>query len=157
VLVLALAAVPLSACGSSAVSRKDFIARANAICNNTLREMRNVPAPSSTGAVTLPALARYLSAVAPIVDSEVKQLNALPKPSGDLALLRRYLSAQAATAAHYRALEDATKSGNTAAMTAAIAALNASPAQRLARAYGLAACTGPTRTTSPTSGVAPTS
>jgi hypothetical protein len=156
-LVLALAAVPLSACGSSAESKKDFIARANAICNNTLRDTRNVPAPSSTGTVTLPALARYLRAVAPIGESEVRQLKALPKPSGDLALLHRYPAAQGATAAHYRAFADAAKSGDTAAMTAAIAALNASPAERLARAYGLTACTGPTRTTPPATGVAPTS
>src|ERR1700727_2935089 len=80
-LVLAAAALALSACGSSGESKKDFIARADAICNNATRDLLNVAAPATTGTVTLPALAKYLGAVVPIVASEAKQLNALPRPA----------------------------------------------------------------------------
>ena len=145
-LALAVTTVVLSACGSSGESKKDFIARANAICNNTTRDVATVPAPSTSGTVTLPALARYLGAVAPIVASEAKQLKALPRPTGDEATLRRYLAAVAATAAHYKALADAARGGDRQAMGAATAALRANPAPRLAAAYGLTECTGPAGT-----------
>jgi hypothetical protein len=145
-LVLAAAALALSACGSSGESKKDFIARADAICNNATRDLLNVAAPATTGTVTLPALAKYLGAVVPIVASEAKQLNALPRPAGDRAALRRYLAAVAATAGHYKALADAARAGNRQAISAATGALRASPASRLAAAYGLKECAGPTGT-----------
>src|ERR1700759_3731374 len=88
---MAFLALVLSACGSSGESKQDFIARANGICNNTVRDVRNVAAPASSGTVTLPALAKYLGAVAPILASEAKQLKALPKPETDRELLRNYL------------------------------------------------------------------
>ena len=145
-LVLAVAALALSACGSSGESKKDFIARADAICNNTTRDLRNVAAPSSSGAVTLPALAKYLGAVVPVVASEAKQLKALPRPADDQVPLRRYLAAVAATAAHYKALADAARAGDRQAISAATGALRASPASHLAAAYGLKECAGPTGT-----------
>jgi hypothetical protein len=145
-LVLAVAALALSACGLSGESKKDFIARANAICNNATRDLLNVAAPATTGSVTLPALAKYLGAVVPIVASEAKQLNALPRPAGDQAALRRYLAAVAATAGHYKALADAARAGDRQAISAATGALRASPASRLAAAYGLKECAGPTGT-----------
>jgi hypothetical protein len=145
-LALAVTTVVLSACGSSGESKKDFIARANAICNNTTRDVATVPAPSTSGTVTLPALARYLGAVAPIVASEAKQLNALPRPASDQSALRRYLAAVAATAGHYKALENAARSGDRQAISAATGALRASPASRLAAAYGLKECAGPSGT-----------
>jgi hypothetical protein len=145
-LALAAAALALSACGSSGESKKDFIARADAICNNATRDLLNVAAPATTGTVTLPALAKYLGAVVPIVASEAKQLNALPRPAGDRAALRRYLAAVAATAGHYKALADAARAGNRQAISAATGALRASPASRLAAAYGLKECAGPTGT-----------
>jgi len=144
--VLAAAALALSACGSSGESKKDFIARADAICNNATRDLLNVAAPATTGTVTLPALAKYLGAVVPIVASEAKQLNALPRPAGDQAALRRYLAAVAATAGHYKALADAARAGDRQAISAATGALRASPASRLAAAYGLKECAGPTGT-----------
>ena len=144
--MLAAAALALSACGSSGESKKDFIARADAICNNATRDLLNVAAPATTGTVTLPALAKYLGAVVPIVASEAKQLNALPRPAGDQAALRRYLAAVAATAGHYKALADAARAGDRQAISAATGALRASPASRLAAAYGLKECAGPTGT-----------
>lgn len=149
-LTLALIATALVGCGSSAETKQDFIARANAICTNTVRNVRSVAPPSTSGGVGLPALAHYLRAVTPLVASEVKQLQALPRPASDRALLRRYLAALAANASHYRVLADAARAGNSQATNAALAALQASPAGALAGRYGLTACA---RTT----GTAPTS
>ena len=143
---VSLVALALAACGSSGESKQDFVARANGICTNAIHDVRNVSASGSGGAVSAQALAKYLEAVAPIVASEAKQLKALPRPTGDEATLRRYLAAVAATAAHYKALADAARSGDRQAMGAATAALRANPAPRLAAAYGLTECTGPAGT-----------
>ena len=113
-LALSVAALALSACGSSGESKQDFVARANGICNNTVRDVRNVAPATGGGAITLSALAKYLGAVAPIVAGEAKQLGALPRPATDQALLRRYLAAVAATAVHYKALADAARAGDRA-------------------------------------------
>lgn len=139
---MSLVALMLPACGSSGESKKDFVARANAICDNTVRDVRNVAAPTSGGAVTLPALAKYLGAVAPILAGEAKQLKALPRPATGQELLRRYLAAVTATATQYKALADAARTGDRQAMSAATAALRTNPAGSLAARYGLHECSG---------------
>ncbi len=141
---LALAAVSLAVagCGSSAVTKKDYIARANAICSTAVRDVRNVTPPSTTGGASLPELGRYLEGVSPIVAAEAKQLRAIPHPKADRALLARYLTAVGATASQYRALADAARAHDRQAMNAATAALLANPAAGLARRYGLADCAG---------------
>jgi hypothetical protein len=105
-----------------------------------------VTPPASGGAVTLPALAKYLGAVAPIVAGEAKQLKALPRPATDRALLKQYLLAVDATAAHYKALAEAARAGDRQAMSVAIAALRADYAGQLASRYGLTECAGATGT-----------
>jgi hypothetical protein len=145
-LALTVAALALSACGSSGESKQDFIARADAICNNATRDLRNVAAPATSGTVTLRALAKYLAAVVPIVATEAKQLKALPRPAADEAALRRYLAAVTATAAHYKGLAVAARTGDQQAISSATAALQADSSSRLAAAYGLKECAGPTGT-----------
>jgi hypothetical protein len=145
-LACSLVALTLSACGSSGESKHDFVARANAICNNAVRDVRNVTPPASGGAVTLPALAKYLGAVAPIVAGEAKQLKALPRPATDQALLKQYLLAIDATATHYKALADAARAGDRQAMSVATAALRLNNAGQLASRYGLTECAGATGT-----------
>ncbi len=142
--VLALAALSLAAsgCGSSAETKKDYIARANAICSTAVRDVRTLtPPPAASGGVSLPGLARYLEGVSPIVASEAKQLRAIPRPKADRALLARYLAAVGATS-QYRALADAARAHDRQAMNTATAALLANPAAGLARRYGLADCAG---------------
>ena len=146
VALIAAGLVLVAGCGSSAVSKQDFIARADAICQNTIREVRDV-APSSTGAgISLPALARYLGAVTPIVGAEVRQLRALPRPAADRPLLNRYLAAVQLASVHYRALAAAARAGDRTAIEAATAELAASPSAALATRYGLTICAGPTGT-----------
>ena len=146
VLGVSLVALALAACGSSGESKQDFIARANGICTNAIHDVRNVSVPGSGGAVSAPALAKYLEAVAPIVVSEAKQLKALPRPTTDQALLDRYLAAVAAIAAQYKALAQAARAGDRQAMSTATAALQANPATGLATRYGLTECAGATGT-----------
>jgi hypothetical protein len=137
--VLLAVIIGVASCGSRAETKQDFVARANAICASTTRAIRNV-APPGAGAVSLPALGHYLSAVTPLVDSELKQLRALPRPTVDRRLLERYLNAAASEAADYRSLATAARSGNRTGVTSATAALQASPATTLAGTYGLTAC-----------------
>jgi hypothetical protein len=146
VLGVSLVALALAACGSSGESKQDFIARANGICTNAIHDVRNVSVPGSGGAVSAPALAKYLEAVAPIVASEAKQLRALPRPTTDRALLEKYLAAVAAIAAQYKALARAARAGDRQAMSTATAALQANPATGLATRYGLTECAGATGT-----------
>lgn len=148
--LLAALTVALAGCGSSAETKQDYTARANAICATAIRNVRNVATPSATGDVSLPALARYLRAVTPIVESELKQLRALPKPAADRALLDRYLAALAAAASQYKALASAAMAGDHGSMNAATAALQSNQDASLAARYGLTSCTGAT-------GTAPTS
>ena len=143
---VSLVALALAACGSSGESKQDFIARANGICTNAIHDVRNVSVPGSGGAVSAPALAKYLEAVAPIVASEAKQLKTLPRPTTDRALLDKYLAAVAAIAAQYKALAQAARAGDRQAMSTATAALQANPATGLATRYGLTECAGATGT-----------
>jgi hypothetical protein len=141
--------IVVAGCGSTVETKQDYIARANAICASTTRAIRNVAPAGASGGVSLPALGRYLDTVTPLVDSEVKQLRVLPRPAADRKLLERYLAAAAAEAAGYRGLAAAARSGNHAAVTAATAALQASPATTLAGQYGLSACVGGSGTVAP--------
>jgi hypothetical protein len=45
-------------CGSSAETKQDYIARANAVCASTTRAIRNVAPAGASGGVSLPALGR---------------------------------------------------------------------------------------------------
>lgn len=146
--VLLAVIIGLASCGSRAETKQDFVARANAICASTTRAIRNV-APAGAGAVSLPALGHYLASVTPLVDSEVKQLRALPRPAVGRRLLAQYLNAATAEAANYRALASAARSGDHAAVTSATAALQSSQATALAERYGLTACGGAAGTVMP--------
>lgn len=138
-----LAAVALTACGSSPVTKQDVIARANQICETAASSARSVT-PPAPGA--LPDLARYYQRVTPIVTVEVKQLRTLPRPAQDRALLDRYLAAIASSADEYRALANAAQSGDRGALASASAQLRSNPAAGLAMRYGIAGCGGSTAT-----------
>jgi hypothetical protein len=139
---LLICASALDACGSSAPTRSDVIARANAICETAFRDAHTVapPAASGGGGSSLPALAKYLKRVTPIVDTEVAGLRALPRPAEDRALLERYLAAMTASATQYRDLAVAADRGDSAGVASALAALRASPATSLAARYGFGSC-----------------
>ncbi|MBV9192888.1 MAG: hypothetical protein JO168_02005 [Solirubrobacterales bacterium] len=125
-------------CGASSYTRRDFIARADAICASALRQTRSI-APGT-------ALSAYLSAFVPVLQSEESQLRALRRPPGtaqDRAILAQYFAALAQTVAEYRRLAAAVKNGNEQRVTDAEAALGSSPVYSLATSYGLSSCGTP--------------
>ncbi|MFZ0039675.1 MAG: hypothetical protein WAK93_00080, partial [Solirubrobacteraceae bacterium] len=143
--LVATAALALVACGGGATSKKDVIARANAICADAVRDIRATPAPAG-GQISLPALATYLRQVLPTVKKEVASLRALPRPTQNRALLNSYLAAVAASGSDYEALAKAAARGDRAGVSQALEALQTNPDESLARRYGLAQCAGSTGT-----------
>jgi hypothetical protein len=117
-------------CGGG-VTKKDVIARGNAICANAVLAIRS--APPSKGSFTR---------VAAIVEHETAQLAALPRPAQDRALLGQYIAAAHQLASDYRKLADAQQTGDRSGVQAGFAALRANPAPKLAARYGLRECAG---------------
>jgi hypothetical protein len=76
---------------------KDVIARGNQISETAASAVRSVSPPNRE---PLAALAQYYKRVAPIVATEVKRPQALPRPSRDRALLNRYLAAITSSASY---------------------------------------------------------
>ena len=141
VTVLSLAAL-LAGCGSK-YTKSDFAARADGICTNAVREIRSLSLPSAAGGQGLRALSQYLAKALPIVQSEASQIRALKRPSGNQAVLDRYLSAQAEVVAEYRRLAAAAKRGDAQGVASAEAKLQSSPVAALAAQYGLHDCGTP--------------
>lgn len=132
--------VALAACGGGhATTKQDVIAQANQICATAAGSLRSLTPPSGR---SLAGLARYYRRVTPIVESEVKQLRALPRPPQDVALLNRFVAAIERSAADYHALARATRDGDRAAFARASAALRSNPAASLATRYGITECGG---------------
>jgi hypothetical protein len=149
VLPLTVAAALLAGCGSSTVTKRDFIARADAICAGTVRQLRTI-APQTGSSSGTGALAGYLARAVPLVQSEADQLRALKRPSGgtaaERAALARYLGALTRETGSYRDLAAAARRGDTQAVANAEAALRRSPVPGLAAGYGLRACGTPAGT-----------
>jgi hypothetical protein len=127
----------LAGCGGS-YTKKDFLARANAICASAVRQARSIP-PGGP-------LAGYVATVLPIVQSEASQLRGLKRPpvgARERAQLDQYFGALTQVVDNYRQLASAAKQGDRQAVTAAEAELRASPVTALATANGLHACGTP--------------
>jgi hypothetical protein len=134
----AVAGLALAGCGAShAASRKDVIARGDAICATAASAVRSVPPPSGQSSASL---ARYYRRVTPIVETEVRELRGLPRPAQDRVLMSRYVRAIASSAAQYQVLAAAAQRGDRGALARASAALRSNPAASLAARYGIADC-----------------
>ena len=139
------AVITIVGCGSHSETRKDVIARANAICFDAQQAARSVASPSA-GDTT--ALATYFDKVVPIVAKEARQLAALPRPEPRQATLNRYVAAVGASVADYRAAARAAAAGDQSGVTQALTRLQSIGAARYALAYGLNQCTGSAARTS---------
>ncbi|MBV9943334.1 MAG: hypothetical protein JO262_14515 [Solirubrobacterales bacterium] len=143
-----LIAVFAAGCGGRAYTKSDFIARANAICADALRQTRSIPPPGAAQA-TLgqdAALGAYLGSVLPVLENEASQLRALRRPPGNArehATLERYFIALTQTVRDYKELAAAATHGDDQAVADAEAALGASQVYSLAASYGLRACGAP--------------
>ena len=137
-----MAAVVLSACGSSAPSKASFIAKADAICASGDAQIKAVPTPPLTGTQSskLAALGRYVERVVPVARGVITRLKALAQPTQDRALLQQYLNALDVAAAHLDALGAAASTGSAAAVAARAGALRADHPDTFALRYGLKVC-----------------
>jgi len=143
-----LVTVALAACGCSSTTKKDVIARANAICSNAVSSVRAV-VPPAKGATSGTALAGYFKQLEPIVAKEVSQLRKLPRPSTDKALLNSYIDAVTKAGDVYKQLAAAARRDDIPSVAKYLSALRASPAQSLAQRYGMSQCAAAAGTASP--------
>jgi hypothetical protein len=135
--------VVLSACGSSAPSKKDFISRADAICARGDSQSKAVPVPQTTGltrAQVYAKLGSYIDEVVPVAEKVVGQIKALEQPSDNQALLHRYYASLDDGIAKLHALSAAAKQANTPALQSVVTALKTSESAQLARQYGFKTC-----------------
>jgi hypothetical protein len=132
-------AATIAACGGHSDTRKDVIARANAICFSAQQAARSVTSPN---AGDTKALATYFKKVVPIVVKEARQLAGLPRPTPRQATLNHYVDAVNASVADYRAAARAAAAGDGGGVTQALAKLQSGGATGYARAYGLTQCSG---------------
>ncbi|MGA2926739.1 MAG: hypothetical protein ABSG43_12215 [Solirubrobacteraceae bacterium] len=144
-LLVALAPIALVAGCGSAYSKSDFVARADAVCTTAVRQLRSIPPPATATAVAPEsgALAAYLGAVVPVVQSELSSLQSLRRPAneaGSHSALARWLAAFAQALQDYRGLEAAAQRGDPDAISSALAALQGNPVAALAAGYGLSSC-----------------
>ncbi|MDQ6850029.1 MAG: hypothetical protein M3070_08685 [Actinomycetota bacterium] len=138
-LVACLVAVVATACGSSSSTKKDVIARGNAICSSAVNSVRAV-VPPAKGAGSGTALAGYFRQLEPIVAKEVTQLRKLPRPSTDRAVLNRYIDSVTKAGNVYKQLVSAAERNDIPGVAKHLSALRASPAQSLAQRYGMSKC-----------------
>ncbi|HUA04196.1 MAG TPA: hypothetical protein VMB27_09845 [Solirubrobacteraceae bacterium] len=137
--MFALAAI-VAGCGGSSYTKSDFVARADGICTNTLRQTRALAPPSAASGS---ALSGYLGKLVPLVESEADQLRALKRPADsarDKAALTAYFAALGQVVDAYRQLESAAARGDDQTIADVEATLNANPVASLAAGYGLKTC-----------------
>jgi hypothetical protein len=140
-LAVLIGAALISGCGGHTATRKDVIARANAICFGAQQAVRSIASPGSSATDTK-ALAAYFNKVTPIVAKEARQLAALPRPKQRQVTLNHYVDAVSSSVTEYRAAARAAASGDDGGVTHALAKLQSGGATRYARAYGLTQCSG---------------
>ncbi len=148
VLAACMVTVTVSACGGSSPTKKDVIARGNAICASAIRSVRAVTPPPGA-ATSGRALSGYFQRLEPIVSQEVAQLRKLPRPATAKALLNRYIDSIAHAGDTYRRLTAAAQGDDPAGVATNLAALRSNPAQSLAQQYGMSQCAAASGTASP--------
>ena len=147
-LAACLIALVATACGGSGTSKKDVIARGNAICSSAVSSARAV-VPPAKGTGSGSALAGYFKQLEPIVAHEVSQLRKLPHPDADKAVLNQYTAAVTKAGTTYKALAAAAQRGDIAGVAKYLGELRASPAQSLAQKYGMSQCAAAAGTSNP--------
>jgi hypothetical protein len=145
ILAACLVALVATACGSSAPTKKDVIARGNAICSSAVSSVRAVAPAKGSGS----ALAGYFKQLEPIVAHEVSQLRKLPRPDTDKAVLNQYIDAVTKAGTTYTALAAAARRGDLTAVAKYLGELRANPAQSLAQKYGMSQCAAAAATSNP--------
>jgi hypothetical protein len=143
-----LVAVVATACGGSSTTKKDVIARGNAICSSAVSSVRAV-VPPANGTTSGTALAGYFKRLEPIVAKEVSQLRKLPRPSTDKAVLIRYIDSVTKAGNVYKQLAAAAQRNDLPGVARYLGTLRDSPAQSLAQQYGMSQCAAAAGTSNP--------
>ncbi len=103
---LALAALPPLAFARSALPNRAWIKRADTICARTDEAVRSLRQPQVNPANPprrdLPAIARYLRRLAPLLAHEVDSIAALPPPAHNAQTARRFIAAASLSVAALR-------------------------------------------------------
>jgi hypothetical protein len=143
--VVALGLATLIAGCGTAYSKQDFVTRADAICNNAVRDTRSI-APAGAATRRDAALAGYAARLLPILESERNQLHGLklpPQTATERATLTGYFKALSEQIDATRRLMLAARDRDADAIVNAEAALSANRAAPLATRYGLRSCGNP--------------
>ncbi len=138
----ALAAFAVAGCAtvhtSAGLTRAQFIARADAICQAEQRKIQRVAAAEGTSVASTPRMIRHAVAIHEGVSSE---LQSLVQPAGEQAPIASWLNARAvATTIEGDTAQALAKQLPTAPGVQRERERASENVSRLARAYGLGAC-----------------
>lgn len=144
-LVVALTAVALAGCGSSAPSQATFIKQADAICAKGDTQFKSVRQPQVYGLPQqqiLANLSAYVDQVLPVTQRVIDQLKGLGQPSANQGLLHRYFAALDQAVANLHQLSTAAKRNDLPSVLKGVRALKATQPDQLAKQYGFKTCAG---------------
>jgi hypothetical protein len=132
--------------GSSAVSKADFIKRADAICTTEHAQAKAIVPPRFNPAHAtkqdMPAAARFFDRFAPVFGGAVAQLDKLSRPTQDRALLDQTLAKADGLAAADNSARQAADKGDPSGFKLAFAQIvSIGPSARaLAKQFGFNVC-----------------
>jgi len=144
-LVVALAALLMTGCGSSAPSQPAFIKQADGICAKGDARFKSVRQPQVNGLPQqqiLANLSTYVDQVLPLTQHIIDQLKGLGQPSANQGLLHRYFAALDQAEANLHQLSAAAKRNDLPAVQKGVQSLNANQPDQLAKQYGFKTCGG---------------
>ena len=116
--VLALTALAVAGCGSSAPSKASYVAKANAICDTYNAKAKAIKQPAE--GATLSATADFINQTATLGGEETDKLKALKTPKGDGGTVTALYDRQAAQITEIRSVAKQVASGDTDGARAAI-------------------------------------
>ena len=113
VAVLALTAITgLAGCGSSDLSKPDYIAKVDPICAKYTAESDKIPAPTNVNDRN--ALANYYSQIADLADKQTKEIDGVGRPKEGKAQINDLLNQQRAQIDKLRQLATAVRNNDEA-------------------------------------------
>jgi hypothetical protein len=126
-----------------ALTRAEFLARGDRLCQSYRAQVRAIPAPSASA--TPAETVAYLRALATVATRLLTQFSALTPPPGDAAAVNQYLSSMKTQIQLTNQVADELSGGNAAAAKAHLQSLQrAAPQVRaLAHGYGFKVCGSP--------------
>jgi hypothetical protein len=147
-LTLAVLALTAATANAAATPNRTFVARVDALCIAEIHAEAKVKQPhfnpASATAKDMPAGARYLGALAPIVGRFATNARNLGTPASDAATYKKLTSTWVALAGSFRRGASAAAKNDTVGFRRAVADsfTLSGQADRLAKQFGAARCAG---------------